>query len=576
MPSLLLLTGPSAGRRYELGAEAVLGRSPSCEIPLDDVKVSRRHARILLAENKAVISDLGSRNGTMVNGEKISTEVSLVPGDQVQVGDTTALFDPPTKAVFTEREIQDVSRVLIDHLLPKAGSEAALYQLSVALLSAPSEARVLECVTEEIARDLQADKGAALIAQTEGLLTASVFGARTAEVPRTLALAALNQREVGMGSGALCVPMIASGGVVVGLIYAEREKAFEEPERALAVALGRIAGEALKSVRGRAGGRPSGTVLVGASKTFRKAVEDARRAAAAEGAVVVIGELGTGKTALAETIHGLSARALSPWIVIDCRQPNVEEELFGRQSAPVGTPLPPNSALVRANGGTLLLKHVDSLARSSAERLGRWISKNATGQQTDEEPLVIRFLATSVQALAGLAQKGQFDPELARILSATEIEIAPLRTRSADVGPLFDHFAQAGAKLAHMAPPTLTPESRRLMASYAWPRNVREVKLVAEHLALLYPGAEIPATKLPPEIQQGSVEKVRSLDEMIATLEREAISEALREARGKKIRAAAILGISRPTLDKKIEDYGLVVQKVRGQARGPSSPAGGS
>ena len=59
---------------------------------------------------------------------------------------------------------------------------------------------------------------------------------------------------------------------------------------------------------------------------------------------------------------------------------------------------------------------------------------------------------------------------------------------------------------------------------------------------------------------------------MIATLEREAISEALREARGKKIRAAAILGISRPTLDKKIEDYGLVVQKTRGQSRGPTPP----
>jgi DNA-binding NtrC family response regulator len=564
MPSLLLLTGPSAGRRYELGAEAVLGRSPSCEIPLDDVKVSRRHAKVSIQDGRASITDLGSRNGTLVNGEKISAEVPLAPGDQIQVGDTTGLYDPPTKAVFAEREVQGISRVLIDHLLPKAGTEAALYQLSVQLLSAPSEARVLECVTEEIARDLQADQGAALIAQTEGLLTASVFGTKTAEVPRGLAQAALNQREVSMGSGSLCVPMIASGGAVVGLLYAEREKAFNEQERGLAVALGRIAGEALKAVRTRVGGRSSGSVLVGASKTFRKAVEDARRAAAGEGAVVVIGELGTGKTALAETIHGLSARALAPWIAVDCRQANVEEELFGKQSAPVGAPLPPGSALVRANGGTLLLKHVDSLAKSSAERLGRWISKNASGQQTDEDPLVIRFLATSVHSLTSLAQKGQFDPELARILSATEIEIAPLRTRSADVAPLFDHFAQAAAKLAHVAPPTLTPESRRLMASYAWPRNVREVRLVAEHLALLYPGAEIPATKLPPEIQQGSVEKPRSLDEMIATLEREAISEALREARGKKIRAAAILGISRPTLDKKIEDYGLVVQKVRG------------
>src|SRR5436309_512009 len=101
---------------------------------------------------------------------------------------------------------------------------------SLLLLTGPSAGRRYELAAEAIARDLQADKGAALISQTEGLLTASVFGARTAEVPRALALAALNQREVGMGSGVLCVPMIASGGAVVGLIYAEREKAFEEPE----------------------------------------------------------------------------------------------------------------------------------------------------------------------------------------------------------------------------------------------------------------------------------------------------------------------------------------------------------
>lgn len=90
-----------------------------------------------------------------------------------------------------------------------------------------------------------------------------------------------------------------------------------------------------------------------------------------------------------------------------------------------------------------------------------------------------------------------------------------------------------------------------------------ELRGVAERLTLLYAGAEVSALKLPPEIQEGPQTERQSLAQRITRLERVAISEALREAKGKKIRAAAILGISRPTLDKKIEEFSLVVEKRR-------------
>ena len=103
-----------------------------------------------------------------------------------------------------------------------------------------------------------------------------------------------------------------------------------------------------------------------------------------------------------------------------------------------------------------------------------------------------------------------------------------------------------------------------MLVDYGWPGNVEELKGIAERLALLYSGSEVPALKLPPEVQEGGIAPVpRTLAQMISRLERDAISEALREARGKKIKAAALLGISRPTLDKKIEDYQLVVEKRR-------------
>src|SRR4051794_26501967 len=104
MPALLLLTGPSAGLRHEVINEATLGRSPSCEIPLEDGRVSRRHAKIFLKDSETRIVDLGSRNGTVVNGEKIDGEAILLPGDRVQVGETTVYYEPPAKVSLADRD----------------------------------------------------------------------------------------------------------------------------------------------------------------------------------------------------------------------------------------------------------------------------------------------------------------------------------------------------------------------------------------------------------------------------------------------------------------------------------------
>ena len=86
MPAMLLLTGPSAGRRFEVVTEVTIGRSPSCEIQIDDDKVSRRHARIVIDGSSAVLEDLGSKNGTLVRGRRISGRRRLTDKDPIQIG----------------------------------------------------------------------------------------------------------------------------------------------------------------------------------------------------------------------------------------------------------------------------------------------------------------------------------------------------------------------------------------------------------------------------------------------------------------------------------------------------------
>jgi DNA-binding NtrC family response regulator/pSer/pThr/pTyr-binding forkhead associated (FHA) protein len=570
MPALLLLSGPSAGLRFEIQAEATIGRSPSCEIPLpEDDHVSRRHARFFVQEGQVHLADLGSRNGTSVNGERISGEVPLHPGDRVQVGKTTVLVEPLGAASLAGTVPEGTSLLHVEEVLPHVGAEAALYSAGAALLGATSEAMVLRRIADASLHALHADAAAALLGDTKGLLTAAVVGAPSVEVPRDMARATLEHSEQGRAAGVLCSPLVASGGLPFGVLYVERsEPDFTEADAQLAAMLGRLGGEAYAAVRSRAGTQtwqPGRVDMAGNSRPFRKVVEQARRAAASAAPVVLSGPPGSGKSLCASYIHARSPRALGPLVRVDCRDPasSLEEVLLGRSSVP-GQP-PVASALLRADGGTLLLHHVELLPRALAERLARLIArKTAPALQGGEEPVDVRLIVTANASLQALVMKGEVDASFLRQLAGLELVIPPLRERRADIPILFELFAARGARAARMEPPSLDPDARQLLRDYEWPHNIRELELLAERLALVHAGTQVHALALPPEIQAGSVSPPQlTLQERVSRLERDAIVEALRTAGGKKIVAAKLLGISRPTLDKKIEDYGLTVSRRR-------------
>ena len=564
MAALLLLTGPQAGRRHEVVGDVLIGRSPSCTIALEDSKVSRRHVRLVFEDGQARVVDLGSRNGTLVNGEKLDGELLLLPGDRLQIGESTVLFEPSAAASLSDREADgEVHTAPVEELIDAVGPMASLYNAGVALISATSEAMVLRRAAEELGRGVNAEKAAAMLGGADGLKTAAVTGAASVDVPRFLVRGALDRKEAGRVRGILCAPLIASGGAPFGILYAERPEPFGEPELKAIAALGRLAGEAVTSVRARADASAAPITLVGSSRPFRKTVDASRRAAASGQNVSLVGEPASGRSHLARYIHSRSTRALGPFVVVDCRLPaaQVEELLFGRTSAP-GVP-PRSSSLLQADRGSLLLKTVERLPRHLSERLARLLSKKvAPAPQGGEEPVDVRTLVTLGASLASLTSHGELDPDLTRALEGVEVEVSPLRDRKPDVLPLFEHFSHESGLDGQKAAPALSPDARRLLLDYGWPGNVSEVRGVAERLSLLYGGLEVSALQLPPEIQDGQSEP-KTLAQRVSRLERDAISEALREARGKKIRAAALLGISRPTLDKKIEEFQLVVEKRR-------------
>ena len=437
----------------------------------------------------------------------------------------------------------------------------------MALLSATSEAMVLRRAAEELARGVSADKAAALLGGSEGLLTAAVVGADTVEVPRSLVRGALERKEASRIGGIVCAPLLASGGAPFGILYAERPEGFDANAQRICTVLGRMAGEAFAAVKSRTeqeGGART-ISLIGSSRQFRKTVEQVRRAAGVNEAVVLFGEHGTGRLLKARYIHGRSPRALGRWwwSIVDGRRRWSKKSCSGGRARPGCLRRPRRCCRL-----TTAPWCCGRSSRSPGTRLSDWARllarRVAPARQGGEEPVDVRLIATSSAPLQALVTRGEIDAELARALSGVEIESLPLREVRPDVPALFDHFAGRVARARKKEPPTLSPDARRLLVDYAWPGNVEELQGVAERLALLYAGTEVPALKLPPEVQEGAVSiQPRTLAQMISRLERDAIAEALREARGKKIKAAALLGISRPTLDKKIEDYQLVVEKRR-------------
>jgi DNA-binding NtrC family response regulator len=565
-PWLLLQSGPAAGRRYEVVSEVTLGRSPSCEILLEDRLVSRRHARIFVRDGELRIADLGSRNGTEVNGERLEGEAVLAPGDQVQVGETTVLVEPPAEAAPPEVELtEEASLVPLEEVLPHVGPEAALGSMGLALLSATSEALVLRRIAEEALRALHADTALVLLAGGAGLVTAARVGASSVEVPGELARAAL-ERSVGRAGTRVCAPLVASGGQPFGVLYLERsEPRFSAAEGRLVAVLGRLGGEACAAMRSRAGTSRPSVEMVGSSHPFRKVVDQTRRAAATSVPVLLCGEPGTGKRLCAHFLHAHSPRALGPLVTVDCREgaAAVGEQLFGRAGGPGGPPL--SSALLRADGGALLLHHMEALPRTVAERLASLLARKvAPAPQGGEEPVDVRLLATASASLRALVIRGELEGSLSRLLSGAEVELPPLRDRRADVPALFEHFAALGARAIRKASPMLSPEAARLLGEYEWPHNVRELELLCARLALVHAGARVEASHLPPEIQEGSILAAPlTLNERLSRLERDTIAEALRAARGKKILAARLLGISRPTLDRKIAEYGFTAGRAR-------------
>lgn len=296
--------------------------------------------------------------------------------------------------------------------------------------------------------------------------------------------------------------------------------------------------------------------LIAESQPMRDLLTAVERLAERDATVLLTGESGVGKEAVARALHVLGTRRSRPFVAVNCSalaESILESELFGHERGAF------TGALERRCGrfelcrdGTLFLDEIGCLSPAAQVKLLRVLEDRTFERVGGSEPLPLcaRIVAATNADLETLVAEGSFREDLYYRLRVVPLEVPPLRARPADVLPLARHFLCAdGQGLA----PGLSAPVQAALRAYAWPGNVRELKNVMAHALTFCDDVTILPGDLPAELAQRAEVRGTSRD----AAEGEAIRRALEQAHWVKSKAATLLGISRTTLWRKMRQHGL-------------------
>jgi len=307
--------------------------------------------------------------------------------------------------------------------------------------------------------------------------------------------------------------------------------------------------------------------LVARSVAMRRAITMAQRAARSDTTVLLTGETGTGKGALARVIHAESARHAREFVAVNCAAlpaPLAEAELFGvRRGAFTDARESRAGMFVAANGGTLFLDEVGDLSLDVQVKLlqaleaGRVRPLGGTGEVMTDA----RVVAATNQPLELLLREGRFRPDLYYRLNVIRIELPPLRDRREDIVPLVDLFLERAASDGPVI--GVSAAAMRRLVAHAWPGNVRELaNVIARAVALCEHDVILPedlgldnasaTPSAPLSVRAESATDTAPQNMRLETVELTHIRRVLAAHDGNKAAAARALGINRRTLDRKL------------------------
>jgi PAS domain S-box-containing protein len=288
-------------------------------------------------------------------------------------------------------------------------------------------------------------------------------------------------------------------------------------------------------------------------------------------AVLITGETGTGKDLFARAIHNLSSCKDGPFVAVNCGgfpETLVESELFGyEKGAFTGADRAKPGRFARAQNGTLFLDEVGNLPLSTQAKLLRVLQNKTYEPLGGTKPVRTnaRILTATNQDLPFMVEEGTFRRDLFYRINVIELELPSLRERPEDVLPLIQHFIRQLALVHEKRVLGVTPEALRILMSYDFPGNIRELENIVEHGFVLTNGPLIGIEHLPPWLVKedhlllpgGSLEDCQ----------RRAILAALERNEWNRSAAAKDLGIHKSTLFRQIQRLGLQLPDIDGRSR---------
>ncbi len=299
--------------------------------------------------------------------------------------------------------------------------------------------------------------------------------------------------------------------------------------------------------------------IVALSEAMREAVGLAERVAPTNANVLITGESGSGKDALAAFIHSRSARATQSLVKIDCATlpaDLLEAELFGNErGAFTGATEAKPGRLEAAHRSTLVLDEIAHLSLDAQAKLLRVIEhrefERLGGRKTIE--IDTRLIALTNADLKDAVERRAFRDDLFYRLNVVQIAVPPLRERQKDIESLARSLVRTYAGKHGRDARKLSRETQDLLLAYEFPGNVRELANIIERAVIVCASPEVEASDLPESVRIAAAQRFRKHRRpTLAEVESEYIGETLAATRGNKTEAARILGISRKNLYERL------------------------
>jgi len=307
--------------------------------------------------------------------------------------------------------------------------------------------------------------------------------------------------------------------------------------------------------------------ILGNSAALKDVVDKVKLVAPARTTVLIEGETGTGKELIAQSIHQNSDRSRKPFVPVHCAALAtnlLESELFGHEKgAFTGATERRIGRFEAANGGTLFLDEIGEIEAALQVKLLRFLETKTFERLGSVKSIHVdvRLVAATNRDLEKMAREGNFREDLLYRLNVVKLYMPPLRERREDIPVLLHHFLKELASDNGLEPPEVEPAAMRLLQNYSWPGNIRELRNFCENSVVMKRGGRLTEYDLdsrfydrPPSTGESRPE-LQSSSLSVEENEKRLLRNALVQAKGNRTQAAKLLGVSRRTLHRKLNQW---------------------